>query len=163
MAPINIAVLVVLVLLLWYAYQSAGTERFDQYRNHDMAVETLYSDMGQIGAPNPDADKELALVAKYRWKERDRLGLTLYDKVYEAQADRESGTLINSDGAALGFDDQYVRRDVNPSADNVYDARFSTLDGDNFFSTYQITPMLDHNPAFAVMNGELVTMAQKNY
>ena len=143
-------IVIFLVLLLWSRHQNATvTEKFDTYYNHDYGAYNVYKNEKLPIKTVEDA----SLKAKYQWSERDPLGYTLYDKMFDAVVEEKNATT----------DSDYGYRDTESGLDNVYDTKFSTLDGRNELNNYKISDMHDPNIIQNIINGQKISLAQAQY
>ncbi len=141
------AVLIILIIIIIAIYLNQNSEYFDTYRNHDIGAYEVY----QTSDPEDKITiNQAALKAKYDWSDRDPLGQTVYDIMYD-------NTIANT---AWNGDSEYAYRDI---AEGVYSSKFSLLDGSNYFATYKEKDMYDSNPVQAVFGGETITLSQKQY
>ena len=146
-------------------------ESFDTYRNHDIGAFTVYHQDNEKNEKNdsnrpsgnksgclnyqcPDLSFDPILKAKYNWQNRDKAGYTVYDKMYNNEAQEK----------IWGNDNEYSYREFDTwNLDNVYDLKFTVLDNDNLLSTYNKHDMDDPKKVQIMYNGQIITLAQKQY
>jgi hypothetical protein len=162
------AVIVVLIILLIcvMCWQPSAPERFDVYNNHPMGAQTVYSTTGVPGTGKVESlnMNDAERLARYTWKDKDPIGLNVYDRYYEdvvnvtKYADRRSFTAP----------DYYAYSDIGNGigVNSVYDAKFHLYSGrpgtDNY-TNFIVTGMADPDPLYMNFNGENIVMSQKNY
>lgn len=130
--------IVIFIIYIFILYKK--NENFDVYRNYDFGAQEVYNQ------PLPKSE----LRARYTWSEKDILGNNVYDKMFENIVRKK----------IYGLDNEYAYRDINT---NVYDTKFSILDGNNQISQYKIDDMYDPNITQVEFNGQPITLSQKQY
>jgi hypothetical protein len=144
---ICIVIIILLIALFWY---NQNTEHFDTYYNHDFGAYNVYKNEEK----KPLSVDNASLEAKYQWGDRDVAGYTVYDKMYDAAVKEKNWT----------SDRDYGYRDVDTvDLDNVYDTKFSVLNNENELSNYNALDMYDPYVVQNVINGQKVSLAQKQY
>jgi len=148
---IVIIIVIILVLIIIYNQQ----EHFDVYRNHDFGALDVYKNSNiQLNSKPISNYYDANLLAKYDWSTKDVLGYTVYDRMYDNLTHKK----------IWGDDYEYGYRDINTTdLNNVYDSKFSLLNESNQMANYKITDMADPNLVQAKFNGEVITLAQKQY
>lgn len=146
-----------IVQQLWISPEALSTEHFDTYYNHDLGAQEIF----ERTTCEPWTTRDARLVSKYNWSERDKAGLTVFDKYYE---------LYNFEvGAAKNADHEYAYRDIGSlGEENVYDTRFVNTQLDpreDRISTFDWRDTCDRNPAkvYDWHSQEVDALAQKNY
>lgn len=151
-------ILILLILLVIYYYISSESENFDTYMNHDIGAYLVYkNEYGYVpkifGSKKINGLKDASLVAKYVWAKKDPLGENVYDRMYEGVVREQN----------MVSDDDYAYRDSDINLDNVYDTKFSILDNENELSRYRVSDMKDNDSINMYVNGQLITLSQKQY
>jgi len=76
----NVLFILIIIILFWYFSKSSKSEHFDTFYDHDQQAYYVYAEQ------YPEIDMETTILKdKYQWAQRDKAGLTIYDKVYEKQ------------------------------------------------------------------------------
>ena len=140
--------LLVLIILILIFLRLKTPEHFDTYYNHDYGAYDVYKNEDLPVKTVNDA----ALKAKYQWSERDKMGDTVYEKMYDAAIMQKNNT-----------DYEYAYRDTDLGLDNVYDSKFTVLNNENEYSNYNVKDMYDPNIVQTFMNNEAITLIQKQY
>lgn len=114
---------IVIIILLWrtseiaavqivpYSKNSLATEHFDTYFNHDLAAMAYRQNLYGSAGSTSDLAAE-TLYNRYNWRDKDRNGDNIFDKVYEKQQMRQyspvptvydAGDLEGMYGGSNGF------------------------------------------------------------
>lgn len=70
---VGVCLAVVVLILILLIYTQLSVEHFDTYDNHYMGAADVYG----------STTDQAALWAKYNWKDQDKVGMRVYDYVYE--------------------------------------------------------------------------------
>ena len=159
------AIILVAVLVLLYVLYMRKAESFDVYGNHAEGADYVYELSGIpatgeiVNMPVSDAE----LLARYTWSERDPMGLTVYDHMYEDY----TNVFKYADERPFTAPDNYAYRDVDRSDGNagVYDSKFSVSEGSrkSGYDAFDIAGMVDTDPLYMQFHGQNIVMSQKNY
>lgn len=146
--------LVIFLIIIIFNYNKQ--EHFDIYRNHDFGAYDVYknSNIKLDNKPIKSVDQAVIL-AKYNWNNRDALGNTVYDKMYDNIIQQKVWN-IN--------DDEYGYKNIDKKdLDDIYDSKFSVLDKNNEMAHYKMSDMVDKDSIEIQINGQTITLAQKQY
>ena len=103
-----IALVMVVFLIISY-YIGQNQEYFDTYFNHDIGASDVIEQ--ETGLPSPVNSS--AMRTKYHWNDRDKQGLSIYDKYYEGELIKKS-TTPDPGFNSFNFKDYMDNRDPEP-------------------------------------------------
>lgn len=161
MDVVYLALVVILMLLIFALFApkdcwplKSNKEHFDTYMNHDIGAYEIYERDGYAGK-KPKNVSEAGLWSKYSWRDKDRLGANVFDKMYEEWAQKQN---------YAPEDSEYAQRSVDSAGekDAYLDMKFGNAGGDNLLAIYSYQDMQSLQPG-TVFNGQVITLAQKNY